>query len=110
MNYPINKLDSTLPELFNMLKTVERALKKEKGLVLLVWSSRISKKKEKKNKGVVSQVNKPTRGIKKHKGICHHCGKEGHWRRNCKEYLATMKANKLNETYTSGTKKKKVED
>jgi len=103
MNYPINKLDSTLPELLNMLKTVEKGLKKEKGLVLLVWSSRISKK----NKGVVSQVNKPTRGIKKHKGIFHYCGKEGHWRRNCKEYLATMKAKKLNQTYTSGTKKKK---
>jgi len=54
MNYPINKLDSTLPELLNMLKTVEKGLKKEKGLVLLVWSSRISKKKKKKNKGVVS--------------------------------------------------------
>jgi hypothetical protein len=32
----MNKLDSTLPELFNMLKTAERALKKEKYLVLLV--------------------------------------------------------------------------
>jgi len=36
MNYQMNKLDSTLPELFNMLKTAKRALKKEKYLVLLV--------------------------------------------------------------------------
>ena len=35
MNYHMNKLDSTLSKLFNMLKTAERALKKEKDLVLL---------------------------------------------------------------------------
>jgi hypothetical protein len=33
MNYYMNKLDSTLLKLFNMLKTVEGTLKKEKGLV-----------------------------------------------------------------------------
>jgi hypothetical protein len=36
MNYHINKLESTLPEVLNMLKTTERALKKENELVLLV--------------------------------------------------------------------------
>jgi hypothetical protein len=36
----------------------------------------MSKKKDKKNKGVVSKANKPTDGIKKDKGTCHHCGKE----------------------------------
>ena len=72
----MNKLDSIVPELFNM--TAERVLKKEKGLVLLVQSSRMSMKKDKKNKGVVSKANKPTRGIKKDKGTCHHCGKKGH--------------------------------
>ncbi|MBT1595280.1 zinc finger domain-containing protein, partial [Klebsiella pneumoniae] len=25
------------------------------------------------------------------KGKCFHCGKTGHWRRNCKEYLASLK-------------------
>jgi hypothetical protein len=77
MNYHMNKLDSTL-KLFNMLKTAERALKKEKDLVLLVQSSRMSKKKDKNNKGVVSKVNKLTRSIKKDKGICYHYGKEGY--------------------------------
>jgi len=62
----------------------------------------MSKKKDKKNKCVVFKANKPTGGIKKDKDICHHYGKEGHWRRNCKEYLATVKAEKLNEAYTSG--------
>jgi hypothetical protein len=59
----------------------------------------MSKKKDKKNKGVVFKVNKPTRGIKKDKGICYHCAKEGYWRRNC--HLATVKANKLNKASTS---------
>ena len=64
----MNKLDSTVLELFNMFKTAEGVLKKEKGLVLLVQSSIMSMKKDKKNKGVVSKANKPTRGIKKDKG------------------------------------------
>jgi hypothetical protein len=96
----MNKLDSTLPELLNKLKTAEGNLKKEKGLVLLIQSSRMSKKKDKKSKGVVFKANKPTRGIKK--GTCHHYGKEGHSRRNYKEYLVTVKANKPNEASTSG--------
>jgi len=36
MNYHINKLDSALLELFNMLKTVEGTIKKEKSHVLLI--------------------------------------------------------------------------
>ena len=61
-----------------MLKTVEEAFKKEKCPVLLVKSSRISKKKDKKNKYIVSKANKLIRGIKKDKGTCHHYGNEGH--------------------------------
>ena len=60
MNYHMNKLDSTLLELLNMLKTTKRAFKKEKCLVLLLHYSRICNKKDEKNKGVVSKANKPT--------------------------------------------------
>jgi hypothetical protein len=42
-----------------MLKTAERAFKKEKGLVLLIQSFRTSKKKDKKNKSLVSKAKKP---------------------------------------------------
>jgi hypothetical protein len=62
----------------------------------------MSKKKDKKNKCAISKANKLTGGIKKDKGICHYYDKEGHWRRNCKEYLATVKVEKLNEAYNSG--------
>jgi len=57
---------------------------------------------DKKNKGVVSKANKHIIGIKKDNGTCYHCGKEGHWIRNCKDYLATVKAKKLNEASTLG--------
>ena len=66
-------------------------LRRKKGPVFLVQSSRMSKKKDKKNKCAISKANKLTGGIKKDKGICHYYDKEGHWRRNCKEYLATVK-------------------
>ena len=54
MNYHINKLDSTLSKFLDMFRTLKRAFKEEKCLVFLVQSSRMSKKNDKKNKGVVS--------------------------------------------------------
>ena len=76
MNYHMNKLDSTLSKLFNMFKTIEETLKKEKkNHVLLIHSSRISKKK---NMSFISKAKKHIGGIKKDKGICRHCGKDGH--------------------------------
>ena len=46
---------------------------------------------------------KPMKGIQKKtgpkkakepKGVCFQCGKEGHWKRNCKEYLDSLKGKK----------------
>ncbi|KAM2676125.1 hypothetical protein EV1_002823 [Malus domestica] len=39
---------------------------------------------------------KPQGGVRKKKakepkGTCHYCGNEGHWKRNCRLYLATLK-------------------
>jgi hypothetical protein len=36
----------------------------------------MSRKKDKKNKGVVLKANKPTGDNKKNKDICHHCKKK----------------------------------
>ncbi|KAB2602882.1 hypothetical protein D8674_003887 [Pyrus ussuriensis x Pyrus communis] len=72
MNYNMNKMDHTLSELLNMLVTAEKTMKE-------------------------NVVGTPKGGVKKKKkamepkGTCHHCGKEGHWRRNCRFYLATLK-------------------
>jgi len=62
----------------------------------------MSKKNDKKNKCIISKANKPTRGHKKNKSICHHCSEKGYWMRNCKEYPTTVKEKKLTEAFTSG--------
>ena len=75
----MNKLNISLLELLNMLKTVENYFKGEKAQVLLV--DKISKKKTKK--GSKKKMNSKTGNSKKKvkvstKGTCYHCGKEGH--------------------------------
>ena len=71
----MNKLDNTLLKLLNMFLTTKEALWKEKCQILLIQSSKMSKKNDKNNNCIVSKANKPTKGIKKDKGTCHHCGK-----------------------------------
>ncbi|WRX27659.1 zinc finger protein [Theobroma cacao] len=113
LNFHMNRLEGTLPELLNMLATAERSIKKDKGSLLLVSSSKAhtkqQKKKAQKGKKVKSHNEKdlkPKGGVKKDKetDICHHCGKLGHWRRNCKNYLAIVsKKKKLIEVSDSST-------
>ena len=94
INYHINKLNISLPELLNMLKIAESHFKGEKALILLI--DKISKKKDKK--GSKKKMNPKASILKKKakkvstKGTCYHCDKEDHWKRNCKEYLAIMKS------------------
>ena len=77
-----------------MLKIAESHIMKEKTLLLLV--GKIFKKKSgfKDSKKV---LNPKISKMKKEKkvsgqGTCFHYGKAGHWKRNCKLYLATIKA------------------
>ena len=77
-----------------MLKIAEGHIKKGKAPLLLV--SGTSKRKTGK-KGSKRRLN-PKGGIKKNKGkkasgkiTCFFYGKVGHWKRNCKAYLASLK-------------------
>ena len=96
VNYHMNKLNSSLPELLNMLKTIESYIKKDKAPLLLVEG--ISKKKagkkgSKRRLNPKSDINKKKRRKKVFGQMTYfHCSKAGHWKRNCKAYLAIMKS------------------
>src|SRR5215216_1875227 len=100
MNYNIQGMDKTIPELFAMLKAAEVEIKKEHQ-VLMVNKTTSFKKKGKGKKGnfkkndkqVAAQVKKPKSGPKP-ETECFHCKGTGHWKRNCPKYLADKKDGK----------------
>ncbi|XP_042415804.1 RNA polymerase II C-terminal domain phosphatase-like 2 isoform X1 [Zingiber officinale] len=89
MNYRINQIESTIPELINMLKIVELSVKKEPKVVMLFDSSKKGSKRKLKTQA--KGKKKPKKGELAPKGSCHHCGEMGHWKRNCKIYLESLK-------------------
>ncbi|XP_075640381.1 uncharacterized protein LOC142612146 [Castanea sativa] len=101
----MNKMVVTLLELLNMLKAAEDLIKKENTTVMLAEKSDSSLKLKPKgknfkrkgsqsfNKAQGDKVNKDTEK-KKAKGNCFHYGKPGHWKRNCRHYLASLKNDK----------------
>ena len=67
-----------------------------------------TKQKSKGKKGTL----KPKKGIQKKtgpkkakepKGICFQCGKEGHWKWNCKEYMDSLNGKKKEHTNASAS-------
>ena len=91
MNFNMNKLEVTLPELLNMLREAESTIKKEKP-VLYTGETRKKRKAERslkkgKGKGKQGKAKVAKKDPTKDKGQCFHYGKDGHWKRNYKEYL-----------------------
>ena len=91
----MNDKETTIPELINLLKTVEPTLMKEGKTVMLVNSSSSKKSsKNKKKRKITKQkgwVSKKKVKETSSKGTCFHCGKEGHWKRNCKAYMESKR-------------------
>ncbi|WP_222273057.1 zinc finger domain-containing protein [Modestobacter marinus] len=100
MNFHMSDVNDkvSLTDLMNMLVTAEETLRKDsKGSALVFYGASTSRSKP-KGKGKKNSPFKAKGGMKKKekeskdsKGKCFHCGKTGHWKRNCKEYLATLK-------------------
>ena len=87
LNYRMNDKESTIPELINLLKTVEPTLVKEGKTVVLVNSSSSKNKKKRKITKQKGEAAKKKVKETSSKGTCFHFGKEGHWKRNCKSYI-----------------------
>ncbi|KAJ0890633.1 putative RNA-directed DNA polymerase [Helianthus annuus] len=114
MNYNMNAWVKTVPELHGMLKTAEMNIPHKTNQVLMVKSGGVKKLNNKKrahnSKGkkmaVVAaksatnnkQVAKPPPPQERQ---CFECNQMGHWKRNCPQYLAKLKANKANNIGTS---------
>ncbi|XP_074576214.1 uncharacterized protein LOC141832650 [Curcuma longa] len=78
MNYRINRIESTIPELINMLKSIELTAKKEKKDVMLVDSSKEGSKRKAKRQAKEKKKKKAKVTESASKGPCHHCCKMGH--------------------------------
>jgi len=95
VNFHMNKLDVSLPELHNMLKTAESNFPPKKSSVLLIGEGSNPKKRKRnpsKKKKVGEKTPVPPKAEDpKSKVVCFHCNKVGHWKRNCKVYLAELK-------------------
>src|SRR3954463_2688658 len=97
MNYNMQNMNKTLPELFAMLKSTEVEIKKEHQVLMVNKTTKFKKCKSKKKghfKKGGKKVTAPTKNTKagpKTDTECFYCKGEGHWKRNCPKYLADLK-------------------
>ncbi|KAK8557825.1 hypothetical protein V6N12_010049 [Hibiscus sabdariffa] len=108
LNFNMNEINKTLPQLRGMLQTVECDMKKDGSKsILLVREAKGKGKKVTKSKGSGKtkakgkNVLKPKGAISKD-GKCFHCNKSGHWKRNCSVYLEEVKKAKVVGASVSG--------
>ena len=90
LNFNMNKIQASLPELLNMLTTAKGNLQKENPQILFVGGTNKKRKvafASKKGKGKKQVKATLTRKDDDDKGTCFHCGVKGHWKRNFKKYL-----------------------
>ncbi|KAK8705009.1 hypothetical protein V6N13_048620 [Hibiscus sabdariffa] len=110
LNFNMNEINKTLPQLLGMLRTAESNMKKGGSKSVLMVHEAKGKGKGKKvakskgngkTKPKGKEALKPKGGVNKD-GKCFHCGKTGHWKRNCPIYLEDVKKAKAVGASVSG--------
>ncbi|XP_024311494.1 uncharacterized protein LOC112269292 [Brachypodium distachyon] len=106
VNYNMQGMDRTLPQLLAMLKTAEVEIKKEHQVLMVNKTTSFKKAKGKKGnfkkggKTVATPAKKPKSGPKPDTE-CFYCKGTGHWKRDCPKYLADKKAGNVKGEYLS---------
>ncbi|KAG8485771.1 hypothetical protein CXB51_019116 [Gossypium anomalum] len=111
LNFNMNEIDKTLPQLLSMLRTAEGNMKKVRPKPILMVRNNKSKGKAKvptnpkgkgkPNLGKGKATLKPKGRVSK-EGNYFHCDMTGHWKRNCPVYLEEIKKAKSSGTSASG--------
>ena len=98
-NFHMHKMEKTLAELHSMLVVYEKEMHNTRPHMIAMAKASSSKSKtilkKKKWKKPVKTAVQPKPKVEK--GKCHYCGVMGHWRRNCKKYLASLKVKTKNQ-------------
>ncbi|KAK8675043.1 hypothetical protein V6N13_033116 [Hibiscus sabdariffa] len=107
LNFNMNEINKTLPQLLGMLRTAESNIKRGGSKSILMVREAKKGKKVAKSKGVGKSKPKENDALKPEKGIskdrkCFYCEKSGHWKRNCPLYLEEVKKAKVNGASSSG--------
>ncbi|KAK9036844.1 hypothetical protein V6N11_021769 [Hibiscus sabdariffa] len=112
LNFNMNEIEKTLPQSLGMLRTVEGNMKKggSKSVLMVCKAKGKGKRKGKKvakSKGIGKTKPKGKEALKPKGGVskdekCFHCGKTGHWKRNCPIYLEEVKKAKAVGASVSG--------
>ena len=97
MNYNMQGMEKSIPELYSILKSAEVEIKKEHQVLMVKETTKFKKGMGKKNfKKAGKEVDapgKPVAGKKPKNGPkpeseCFYCKGKGHWKRNCPQILS----------------------
>jgi hypothetical protein len=105
MNYNMQGMRKTLPELLSMLKTAEVEIKKEHQVLMVNKRTNFKKgrndnkskgKNKKDGKSIAGSEKKPKAGPKPETECFYYKG-TGHWKHNCPKYPVDKKNGKINK-------------